>query len=512
MSRQACRGFVIVALTLIVCANRGVGQIPPSVLDDRLKKSHNLDGLQLPSGDMQAELVKRLQSLQHGETTKEGASKLLDGKNNKIIEELKKLSQNKQNDPLAPLKYAKYLEELKKSLEQNAKNDPQGAEKLIKQLNDYGIKVDPKDLKGLEKLGQQFKDLVPKHGGTSANIPDLTPKTNDGGGSLENVRTLTPEQMGLGGSQGSTAVPPINTAPPETGSNGSGGSDTPQNVPENIPGTMSNVPNLPNVSMPDGAQGELPYSKQLAKMIENLQKFDPSIKDSKAWQDVMKRLRDSSSFDESRWKTLANRFDQVRDKYGKLSESQTWDKMFANKQLNWPKNLTPKLPQNMPNIRIPSGGGGGGGTGFSAPSFGGVGSFGAGGGQAVLWICVALAFAGIIYYLLKGRPGLGAYRGAQSLWPQDWTFNPALVRTREDLIKAFEYLAVRGCGEEAITWNHRHIASELGQRHQAEAPAADHLAKVYETARYCPPEDPLPEPVLEEARRDLHLLAGVARS
>ena len=85
---------------------------------------------------------------------------------------------------------------------------------------------------------------------------------------------------------------------------------------------------------------------------------------------------------------------------------------------------------------------------------------------------------------------------------------------RQDLIRAFEYLSLLVFGQSARTWNHRDIAARLRERAGTSAAercrAADHLADLYERARYAPPADPLPDGELHEARRDLCLLAGVA--
>jgi hypothetical protein len=89
---------------------------------------------------------------------------------------------------------------------------------------------------------------------------------------------------------------------------------------------------------------------------------------------------------------------------------------------------------------------------------------------------------------------------------------PALVRTREELVRAFEYLSLLRLGRPARNWNHRHIAAELGQTKDLPADgsqAAARLASVYEQARYAPAAESLADPDLEAARRDLCLLAGV---
>jgi hypothetical protein len=92
--------------------------------------------------------------------------------------------------------------------------------------------------------------------------------------------------------------------------------------------------------------------------------------------------------------------------------------------------------------------------------------------------------------------------------------DPAQVATRQDLIRAFEYLSLLRLGPAARSWNHRAIAARLSAEPSDAAAerrcAAAHLAGLYERARYAPPGDPLPDGEVRDARRDLCLLAGVA--
>jgi hypothetical protein len=78
---------------------------------------------------------------------------------------------------------------------------------------------------------------------------------------------------------------------------------------------------------------------------------------------------------------------------------------------------------------------------------------------------------------------------------------PDLVASRGDLVKAFEHLACLRLGEPALRQNHLELGDRLG---------AAGLARLYEQARYAPPEEPLPAADLAAARRDLCRLAGVA--
>jgi hypothetical protein len=150
----------------------------------------------------------------------------------------------------------------------------------------------------------------------------------------------------------------------------------------------------------------------------------------------------------------------------------------------------------------------------SAPSAGRMQGPSEGTVIGLLWIGLAVIAAVLLWKLLGGArtPPVGVQSAGWQLGP--WPVNPADVATRQDLVRAFEYLSLLLLGPAARAWNHVEIASKLGasddpaamQRHNA----ASQLAALYEQARYAPPEELLPEDHLSDARRNLCLLAGVA--
>ena len=95
---------------------------------------------------------------------------------------------------------------------------------------------------------------------------------------------------------------------------------------------------------------------------------------------------------------------------------------------------------------------------------------------------------------------------------QKWPVQPKDVATRGDLVRAFEFLALRCLGLDAKHRHHLDLANRLGgPSRPASEPrrlAADHLAHLYELARYAPGDEPLAEAELAAARRDLSLLTG----
>jgi hypothetical protein len=134
----------------------------------------------------------------------------------------------------------------------------------------------------------------------------------------------------------------------------------------------------------------------------------------------------------------------------------------------------------------------------------------------ILWIGMA-ALAVILAWKLLAARRRAVGSDTLSAWRLGpWPVDPALVGTREDLIRAFEYLSLLVLGPAARSWNHRVIATRLGNRPDDldldRRRAAEHLATLYERARYAPPADLLPEGEVRDARRDLCLLAGVAHA
>jgi hypothetical protein len=90
-----------------------------------------------------------------------------------------------------------------------------------------------------------------------------------------------------------------------------------------------------------------------------------------------------------------------------------------------------------------------------------------------------------------------------------WPVSPNKVATSDDLIRAFEHLAILRLGDTASVCNHLAIASGLEEATPGEdgRAAAHELARLYERARYEPDATPFAEADLMAARRDLALLA-----
>src|SRR5205823_9969160 len=95
-------------------------------------------------------------------------------------------------------------------------------------------------------------------------------------------------------------------------------------------------------------------------------------------------------------------------------------------------------------------------------------------------------------------------------WLGPWPVDPRRIATREDLVRAFEYLSVLVCGREARTWTHGTIARALSDLAATHLETARLLARLYELARYAPLDEPLTPQELAEGRRLVCLLGGVS--
>ncbi|MBY0230136.1 MAG: hypothetical protein K2W96_12715 [Gemmataceae bacterium] len=163
-----------------------------------------------------------------------------------------------------------------------------------------------------------------------------------------------------------------------------------------------------------------------------------------------------------------------------------------------PRNLSGSLP----NIRIPS----------LRQSFSTPGAALQTGKTALLFVVLAL----LAFLLWRGASMYQAYRQRLAaewrLGP--WPVLPHAVRTREQLVRAFEHLAFLVFGRPARSMSHEDLARGLAGRPAldpaAQAEAAEKLAASYRQARYAPAQDELSDEQLAQARQQLALLAGSA--
>ena len=146
----------------------------------------------------------------------------------------------------------------------------------------------------------------------------------------------------------------------------------------------------------------------------------------------------------------------------------------------------------------------------SSGGSGGFGSFSFGGSWFPV-IVLGVVVLGILLWVLvkrlrEGTPELVLDGAGLGPWPID----PRTINTREDVVKAFEYLSVLICGPSAKTWTHNTIADALSELATTHGETAVMLARLYELARYAPLDEPLTRDELMEARELVCGLAGVS--
>src|SRR5439155_26690148 len=120
---------------------------------------------------------------------------------------------------------------------------------------------------------------------------------------------------------------------------------------------------------------------------------------------------------------------------------------------------------------------------------------------------------GLCAWKLLGGYGPGIRRQARRDWKLGpWPVAPGAVGTRQDVVRAFEYLSLLKLGPVAQSRNHLDLAVELGEPEIEHRNAAERLAALYEKARYTPADEALSADALATARRELCYLAGVKQA
>jgi hypothetical protein len=122
-----------------------------------------------------------------------------------------------------------------------------------------------------------------------------------------------------------------------------------------------------------------------------------------------------------------------------------------------------------------------------------------------------------VIVLVLWKKGFGsngqAGSGADGEWRLGtWPVRPDAVSTRQDVIRAFEYLALLCLGPAAAVCHHRQLAERLAEQdsiNPSRRQAAEMLAWLYEQARYAPADETLSQEQLSDARHALSSLAGV---
>jgi hypothetical protein len=139
------------------------------------------------------------------------------------------------------------------------------------------------------------------------------------------------------------------------------------------------------------------------------------------------------------------------------------------------------------------------------------------GGESVFLTLLAGAAVALVLWKLYGgrrhrriaQPGPD-WAKANGRGPAPVSVDLSTLASREDLIRAFEHLSLVKLGMVARSWNHLHLAAGLGGERGAQRQIANHLAFLYEQARYAPGDSRLSPHALRTAQHELAILAGVA--
>jgi len=231
-----------------------------------------------------------------------------------------------------------------------------------------------------------------------------------------------------------------------------------------------------------------PFGRWLLRQVESVGRSE-AFRNSPA---IRRAIEDLSRYRFEVGIARETRKGGLTDRLANLTEGLSPQRLFSG--INWKSFELPSLRRlEMPRVSLP----GGGATSPldinpSGPSL-----------RSGLFVLVAVVVLGALLWKLEERASARSAGQSEDEWRLGpWPVAPASVSSAEELIKAFEYLSLLRFGRRARAWNHLQIAARLGDDAGRRA-GAGHLALLYEQARYAPDPAPLPQGVLETARREL---------
>jgi hypothetical protein len=252
-----------------------------------------------------------------------------------------------------------------------------------------------------------------------------------------------------------------------------------------------------------------PWAQRLAQGASRLQALNPVLRRSEALSQAIQNLSQSIGEGDPRWQDLAARAARLQGTFEDLKQRLQLGKMDLAGELSWPSRLPhPSLPSVHWADATPALS-----PGVTPPP--------AANRWPALLGLIGLGVVAALLWRLQSQARKAAREPAEwRLGP--WPVNPAAVATREEVVRAFEYLSLLRLGRAARTWNHRTIARQLA-RPSAERlagqdralpiePGVQVLADVYEQARYAPSTEELSPGALAAVRTELCLLGGVSAS
>ena len=240
--------------------------------------------------------------------------------------------------------------------------------------------------------------------------------------------------------------------------------------------------------------GNSPEMKNMAKDFGKIMGDDKKnnggfLKDiEKEWKSITGSSNKNSGGDNSNLKDLAKRL--------KLPEGGSGGNGGSNRPPNNNSSFNSGSNNNSSN---------------SSPSSGSNWNFGGGGGGGGSWapvvVLLLVLVGGVLFYLFYVRHSKTVEEVAVEsvrVWPVD----PLQVNSREDVVKAFEFLSISKCGDVAMNWHHLQIADRMGINEPSHKDAANLLARLYEKARYAPANEQFDDLDIAEARARFSQLAG----
>jgi len=268
---------------------------------------------------------------------------------------------------------------------------------------------------------------------------------------------------------------------------------------------------FPDGQFPDGKPPEFPDANAGPKLDPAAQEWikwmEKNFGDSPAGQQAMKDLTESLGKGD-----FKGMFDDMPEfKNGEWNQFNEWGKgAFGDGWKVRPPDWNLGGNSGLSGPKFGGGGGGwniGGGPSVNGPSVGGVEA--AGGGLTAVAVVIGVIGALVLGYILYRK------------WQQDQEAKLAMladakrgldlshIRSRQELVEAFDALTVEKCGDESKNWNHRVVTETLIGARPAVAQPAQELGELYQKARYAPPQDDMTGGEFTAAERDLRAVAGV---
>ena len=277
----------------------------------------------------------------------------------------------------------------------------------------------------------------------------------------------------------------------------------PEGGPKINPPDPTSTPNVSDpTKLPEASQANYADNEWVKWMQKN---FGESEAGKSAIKDLMSALEKKDTkgmfdnipeFKNGGWKDF--------DKWGKSNAGDLWK--IKPPEMGGTKITPPKMGGDGSGGGSSIGGGGGGSGGGSSIGGGGLG----GGGSALFAIIAGIAGAIFLIALFVRKWKLKQAENASAAHPFRNGVDFDSIRTREQLVHAFDHVSLDQMGEDARTWNHRVIADQFAETRPAHAEPAEQVAALYERARYAPLDEDLSAGEFSDARRDLRVIAGVA--